>query len=520
MCHLHVTSTERKEGRPNLNSADVNNVPEQFTALSLACSHKTSMNLDNDVSTSSSNTSAEQSRDVESQQSEEKVLSPPGTDSENEPSCQPRIVELYSTSDWWSLWIGLATFAGAIAAVFGLVNVATSARLVIPQPMTWKHNPLDAWDVYNGIGTWILLGLMGGLYTLKLCIMGSKKPVREHLIGFAAMSILAVLSFWGGRNEWCSDQGLGYAVWSILLGMFCANVPGLKHITEEYLLTAAKDGEFFIKCSLVLLAVQYDVLLEVGTPGILVSWVGSPLAVIGGYLIATKLFGMEERLAVLVAVGSAWCGASAISAVAPIVAAKPEDVALSISVVAFFTVGFTFLQPYLAMGVGMDDEVAGAWIGASVDQTGNVVVSAAIMSDEATEVASIVKMVLNAGLGLMSTAVGVWWNSRQTGEDRKPITLLSLWDKFPKFVLGFLITSGILTGMMQAIDGTKEGDALPVAISSLNKWWFAIAFVGIGLTTNVAKLWTAAKESGIIPVYLCANTLDMALALGLAYLLF
>jgi uncharacterized membrane protein YadS len=82
--------------------------------------------------------------------------------------------------------------------------------------------------------------------------------------------------------------------------------------------------------------------------------------------------------------------------VAPIVSAKSEDVSLAISVVAFFTLAFTFIQAYFAIGVGMDENVAGAWIGASVDQTGNVIASAAIISEKATEVAAIIKMVLNS----------------------------------------------------------------------------------------------------------------------------
>jgi uncharacterized membrane protein YadS len=93
-----------------------------------------------------------------------------------------------------------------------------------------------------------------------------------------------------------------------------------------------------------------------------------------------------------------------------------------------------------------------------------------------------------------------------------------LWDKFPKFTIGFIITSAVLTGIMQKIEGTPEGDALPKAISSMNKWWFAIAFVGIGLRTDIKKLFTEAWKSGIIQVYLVANMIDIFLALGLSYL--
>ena len=449
-----------------------------------------------------------------------------------------RVKELYTSADYWSLWIGLATFGMALILVFAVPysqdDSTTRVKYVVPQPMPWTTNPFDAWDVYGLVGTFLLLAVLCSMYLLSCKLMGKlqkKQPdetgsrTLKYILGFAVMAVLATLSFWIGRNEWCSDHGLGYAVFAIIFGMVVTNVPGGSYLMDHWLGLAAKDGEFFIKCSLVLLAVQLDTLLSVGAPGIVVAWVGSPLAIVLGYIIGTRLMKCEDRLAIIIAVGASWCGASAISAVAPVVQASSEQVSLAISVVAFFTLGFTFLQPYIALGVGMPDDVAGAWIGASVDQTGNVIVSAAIVSDEATEVAGIVKMVLNSALGVLASVIACWWSSRRREgddeENRQPkFSLIMLWDKFPKFTIGFLITSVILTGTMQRIGDTAEGDALPSAISSLNKWWFAIAFVGIGLTTNIRKLWDGAIKSGIIQVYLITNAIDIFLALGLAYLLF
>merc|ERR1711884_455739 len=98
------------------------------------------------------------------------------------------------------------------------------------------------------------------------------------------------------------------------------------------------------------------------------------------------------------------------------------------------------------------------------------IASAAIISDEATEIAGIVKIVLNSGLGLLVTAVAFWWQAREmrlkrmeednhedvedgndgSNEERKnnkkaKFDWLFLWDKFPKFVLGYFICSAILT---------------------------------------------------------------------------
>lgn len=426
-----------------------------------------------------------------------------------EPSCHPRLVQLYTTADWWSLWIGLLTFGFGLLVVF-----LNSDDYSVPQPEPWQNNPLDAWNVYNLVGVPILVLVLGSLYLVSLQCMGKLKGnVRPYIVGFVVMAFLATIAFWVGRNDWCSRHGLGYAVWSIVIGMTITNVHEIPMLEK-----AAKDGEFFIKCSLGLLAVQLNVLVDVGGPGMIVAWIGSPIAVIVGYLVGTRLFHCPNASALLISVGACWCGASAMSAVAPILHVPSEDLSLSISVVAFFTILFTFAQPYLAIYTGIPDDVAGAWIGGSVDQTGNVVVSAAIISDEATEVAGIVKMVLNASLGVMASVVACFWSSRSEESSEKGFKLIMLWDKFPKFTLGFIITSAVLTVLMENVEDEETRKALPRAISTLNRWWFAIAFVGIGLTTNVRKLWEKAITSGIVQVYLFANTIDILLALGLAYL--
>jgi uncharacterized membrane protein YadS len=196
---------------------------------------------------------------------------------------------------------------------------------------------------------------------------------------------------------------------------------------------------------------------------------------------------MDVGMSLLIATGATWCGASAISAIASVIGSSSKDISLSISVVAAATVIFTFAQPYIAIGVGMDDRVAGAWIGGSVDQTGNVLASAAIISEEATEVAGIVKIVLNSGLGILASVVALWWQTRKQEENddvNKKISWLFIWDKFPKFVLGYLLCSILLSITMSHIEGTAEGDAYQRAVHSLNTWWFAIAFVGIGIGTN------------------------------------
>jgi uncharacterized integral membrane protein (TIGR00698 family) len=438
-----------------------------------------------------------------------------------------RWAQMYTTPDWWSLWIGMISFSLATALVFLVPYERGSSRVkyVIPQPMKWHKNPLDAWDIYSGVGTIVLLIFLGGVYMVALKAMGKMEnnPISKYAKGFAGISMVATLAFWIGRQQWCLVNGLGYAIWSLVFGMIIGNSPLAAGERLEAIKLVAKDGEFFIKCSLALLAVEFSVLGEVGLPAIAVAWVGSPLALLAAFFIGTRVFKMDVGMSLLIATGATWCGASAISAIGSVIGSSSKDISLSISIIAAGTVLFTFLQPYIAIGAGMDDRVAGAWIGGSVDQTGNVLASAAIISEEATEVAGIVKIVLNSGLGILASVVAFWWQTRQAreGNDRKTkISWLFIWDKFPKFVLGYLLCSALLSIAMAHIEGTAEGDAYQRAVLSLNKWWFAIAFVGIGIGTNFKELWEGAVNSGVIKLYLVANTIDILLALGLAYLFF
>jgi len=65
-----------------------------------------------------------------------------------------------------------------------------------------------------------------------------------------------------------------------------------------------------------------------------------------------------------------------------------------------------------------------------------------------------------------------------------------------------------------------QADAVQRVVMDMNKWWFAIGFVGIGIGTNLKYFWAGAIGSGIIQCYLITNLFDMGVALGLSYLLF
>lgn len=445
------------------------------------------------------------------------------TDEQEKPSCcSDQLSKMATSADWWSLYIGLASFVLTTILVFAIPYELSGSK-VIPGPVRWEKKPIEAWTWYSFVGTILLLSFFCAIYLLAKHFMGSfkKKPASRYAKGFFLMGSIATFSLWLGSNMALAKNGFGYAIWSIVLGMIFTNTPIGKLSMLSSLKIAAKDGEFFIKCSLALLATQFSVLARVGLPSILVAWIGSPLALIIGYNVCRRLFKMETEVSLLTAVGATWCGASAISATGSVIDASSSNISLSISVVALFTVIFTFAQPYFAIGVGIPEDVAGAWIGGSVDQTGNVIASAAIISEEATEVAAIVKLILNSGLGVLCTAIAFWWQTKVDEDGNKgKFSWLFLWDKLPKFILGYFLCSGILSVVLPMIEGSPEAETYPKAVIDMNKWLFAIGFVGIGVITDIKELWAGAIGSGVIQGYLITNTFDILISLALSYATF
>ena len=222
--------------------------------------------------------------------------------------CTDQMNKIHITADYWSLWIGLLSFGLAMVLVFTVPydKDSTRSKNVIPGPMTWESNPLDAWDLYTLIGTLLLLAYFCILYLVALWCIGKleKNPAIQHTKGFFLMGIIATLSLWLGRNRWCATNGLSYAIFSIIFGMIVTNTPVGQYLPSLKL--ASEDGEFFIKCSLALLATEFSVLAKVGLPAIVVAWVGSPIALVSGYIVGKKVLKMETDIALLTAVGATW----------------------------------------------------------------------------------------------------------------------------------------------------------------------------------------------------------------------
>ncbi len=306
-----------------------------------------------------------------------------------------------------------------------------------------------------------------------------------------------------------------FPVYAIVLGLL-----GNLALTRTGLRDKLSGGfrtEFFIKTGLVLLgaSINLTVLATAAGP-----------AILQGLLLITAVFsfswwfggklGLDEKLRALLSAAVSICGVSAAIAAAGAVQAKREQLAYAASLVVVFALPSIFLLPWLAGVFGLSDVVAGAWIGGNIDTTAAVAASGAILGDDALQIATIVKTTQNALIGFVAVGLTAYFAlkvERRPGSARPSVG--EFWERFPKFVLGFVAASVIGTLWVKFVD---DGKADIAVINDLRTWFLIFAFVSIGLEFSAKGL----RDAGWRPVVVfgSATVVNIVVALGLATVLF
>lgn len=173
------------------------------------------------------------------------------------------------------------------------------------------------------------------------------------------------------------------------------------------------------------------------------------LGVVGGigvsFLIGRGI-GLRERLAILVAVGNAICGNSAIAAVAPVIRADKKDVASAIALTAVLGVCLVLGLPLLIDVFGLNDYQYGVLAGMSVYAVPQVVAAAFPVSDLSGEVATLVKLTRVMLLGPVVVGFALLYRARgEEGETKKGWNTYVPWFVAMFFILAALRSTGLLS---------------------------------------------------------------------------
>jgi uncharacterized membrane protein YadS len=354
-------------------------------------------------------------------------------------------------------------------------------------------------------------------------------PVGLALAGVAVVVALAALSRFLEQTVPAAAKGTAFAgvaaaiefpVYAILLGLL-GNVV-LTRLKLRDRLAGGFRTEFFIKTGLVLLgaSINFAVILTAAGPAILQALV--LISVVFGFTwwLGGRL-GLDDRLRALLSSAVSICGISAAIAAAGAVQAKREQLAYTASLVVVFALPSIFLLPAAANGLGLSQPVAGAWIGGNIDTTAAVSAAGALAGEQALQLATIVKTTQNALLGVVAVALTAYFavrveRSAESTTSARP-SAAQLWERFPKFVLGFLAASVIGTLYVAAV-GAAAAKPVIATVNDLRTLFLILAFVSIGLEFRVAPL----REAGWRPVgvFAGATVVNLLVGLLLATLLF
>lgn len=321
---------------------------------------------------------------------------------------------------------------------------------------------------------------------------------------------------------WTEDTSLSwlgtveYPVYAIIIGLLGNAVLNALNLRDR--LSPGFRTEFLIKTGLVLLgaSINFAIIVKAAAPAIIQATLLITLVFLFTWWVG-GLFGLNARLRALLSTAVSICGVSAAIAAAGAVKAKKEDLAYTASLVILFALPAIFLLPWLAGLLGLSDAQTGAWIGGNIDTTAAVTAAGSIAGEGPLQIAAIVKSTQNALLGVVAVLLTIFFAykiDRRPGEAAPSAGLF--WQRFPKFVLGFLAASIIATIFISTV-GSDAAKPLVGTANDLRAWFLTFAFVSIGLEFKVSSL----KRAGWSPivVFALATVANLVIGLGLAYLL-
>ena len=373
--------------------------------------------------------------------------------------------------------------AGAVAgAVFGAENLWNAIKIGV------------AFLIVSAIGVM----LMGG-------------NVGKYLIGFPIVYVLAWLSHVIAGNATVNYWGLEYVIFALLIGLFVGNFVGV----PGWLMEAVKT-EYYIKTGLVILGagILFFEIVQAGALGI----VQAVLVVTVIWYICfwlCKKFRVDDEFGVMLSSAVSICGVSAAIAACGAIQGDKKKLSYVTSLVLIVAVPMTVLMPWAAKSFDMPDVVAGAWLGGTLDTSGSVVAAGALISEIAMKAGVIVKFSQNVLIGVAAFLISVWWTLKKGAEKGERPSAAVIWERFPKFVLGFVIASLVFSFVLDeaTVNATKG------TLAALRVVWFGLAFTCIGLETRFTEL--VSMEGGRpAAAFLVAQAANVVWTLLLAYLLF
>ena len=353
-----------------------------------------------------------------------------------------QFLEKLRVEDWVTVWLSIPLL---LLAIF------------IP------HSVPSVPSTFVGEAAWhdILILFIIVLVALYLGSWLMRRPMKGMLWSLIFVFAISMLAQVVAKIDIVKEFGFEAVFFSVIFGLIIRNV---WHIPEW--MKPAIQGEFFIKIGVVCLGatVLFNEVMKSGAYGLMQAILVVGIVWFFAFWVSRKM-GVDERSAMVLSSGMSICGVSACITASRVANCDDKKLSYIVSLVLIIVVPMIYLMPWLAntiLPLIFDDpetvnQVAGAWIGGTVDTTSGVGASSQIFSDKANEVAMVVKGVQNILIGVVAFFIALYLSARsESGKMQRP-SLGIVWEKFPKFVLGFVIASALFS-VLSANDMLKKGE--------------------------------------------------------------
>lgn len=351
----------------------------------------------------------------------------------------------------------------------------------------------------------------------------SSNQLVNFLLGLALVVVLAFLARWLKIQVYGAKlpldipgKVLEYPLWAALIGLIVNYI--LKAVKIYDFVKPGFRTELFLKVGLVLLGagISFKVIVTAAGGAILQALILVTAVYFFSWWLGGK-FGLPDTLRAVMSTAIAICGVSAAIAAAGSVLAKKEEITYVTALVIITALPLMVIAPLIAGIIGLPEPIAGAWFGGNVDTTAAVVGAGTIYGKTAQQIASIVKQTQNALIGVVAFLLALYFSVAVEGKKQRPSAAV-IWQRFPKFVLGFIITSLLFTFGVIPAAASKAPFTAGNAIAAIKDWAFCLAFVSMGLDLSVGQI----KKMGWSPiiVYLIVTVFNTLLALVVAWAIF
>lgn len=384
---------------------------------------------------------------------------------------------VWQNEDWWACFIGWFIL---VLAIFGILPHT---------PKIAKWTSLTAAFPNGGatIGTAIGLFLTMGVLTL---IGGyfMKFDMKRYLPGFLVIYFITFVSMVISKQQFINKWGISYVLFALVFGLIISNFFRVPQV-----LKAARQTEFFVKIGLVCMGatIMFSTVIRAGAVGVAQAVLVATTVWFMTYWICRK-FQVSERFSAIIASANAICGVSATIAAGGAIQGDKKEISYMVAWVLVCAVVLILIMPPIAVWLDLPNNMAGAWLGGVIDNTGAVIAAGEVVGGKAAvDAAAMVKMAQNVLIGIAAFLMALWGtmslDRREAGGTEAP-SLMEVWYRFPKFVIGFMAASLVVSFIVEPGMGEAAAAAAGKACKSYRSWFFALCFVSIGLETNFKEL--------------------------------